>query len=332
MDFVHILESSPFAVFLCLLLGAIAVSGRFNLRVAWILLFAAWSVGVLTIMRSELKDPRAILIAVCILTLIVAGISYMLHPPKAKEAIAPQVVPTHLAIKWNDPKPITFGTPLSTAQLNAEASDAGPPAYDPGIGYILPVGQHELKVTFAPADAKKYAETTASVSIVVNPAPPTTESHKHDAKDMAPASLPDPRLDLIQQARTLAARIDVISNKYWVHFKEIETENTVDKNKYDPDTYRQHFEPFYRDKISMNDKMAVGEYDEEYRDQAVTLQLKLRQMAPEAREPEEFQGGSATTLYENPNLGILPEISQDLRSLADALQAQTKSGVSFTPH
>jgi hypothetical protein len=193
-----------------------------------------------------------------------------------------------------------------------------------GVGKALP----PPKGTDVAAQLSAFGEQLRHLNTSIPASQKLDDSSKHKPHNLPP----DQRIALIQQARTLADRIDVISNKYWAHLKEIETKNTENKKKYDPDTYRQHFEPFYHDEILMNDTKAVAEYEEDYRDQAVALQHTIRQMAPEAREPEMFQGGEATRLYERPNLGILPEISQDLRSLADALQAQMQSGGSLTPH
>lgn len=83
MALVQILEMALFGVFVCLLLGAIAVSGKFSNTLASILLTLAWIIGGLTIMRSELKDFRAIVLAFCVITAIVVGISLWLHPPKS---------------------------------------------------------------------------------------------------------------------------------------------------------------------------------------------------------------------------------------------------------
>ncbi len=73
-------------------------------------------------------------------------------------------------VQWATPEPITFGTPLSEAQLNATAQIPGTFAYTPGPGYVLPVGTHTLWVTFTPANG---ALVQSAVSIAVAKATPT---------------------------------------------------------------------------------------------------------------------------------------------------------------
>ena len=76
-------------------------------------------------------------------------------------------------IVWPAPDPITYGTRLTTAQLDATASAPGTYAYAPAAGYVLPAGTHTLWVTFTPADAPGAAPVQTNVSIVVNKATPT---------------------------------------------------------------------------------------------------------------------------------------------------------------
>ncbi len=73
-------------------------------------------------------------------------------------------------VHWATPESITFGTPLSEAQLNATAQIPGTFAYTPGAGYVLPVGTHTLWVTFTPANG---AMVQSAVSIAVAKATPT---------------------------------------------------------------------------------------------------------------------------------------------------------------
>ena len=76
-------------------------------------------------------------------------------------------------ITWPTPEPITYGSRLTFAQLNATASVEGTFAYTPGPGYVLPVGTHTLWVTFTPADCAIYAPLQAAIQIVVGKATPT---------------------------------------------------------------------------------------------------------------------------------------------------------------
>jgi Flp pilus assembly CpaE family ATPase len=82
---------------------------------------------------------------------------------------APRVKP---AIAWATPAPITYGTPLTIAQLDAEASAPGTFVYTPSAGYVLPVGTHTLWVTFTPEDPADGAPVQAAVSITVTKATP----------------------------------------------------------------------------------------------------------------------------------------------------------------
>jgi Flp pilus assembly CpaE family ATPase len=84
----------------------------------------------------------------------------------------PSVPKVKLAIAWATPAPITYGAPLTTAQLDAEASVPGAFVYTPSAGYVLPVGTHTLWVTFTPEDSADGAPVQAAVSIVVAKATP----------------------------------------------------------------------------------------------------------------------------------------------------------------
>jgi hypothetical protein len=73
-------------------------------------------------------------------------------------------------LAWPAPAPITYGTALGAAQLNASASVTGTFAYSPAAGVTLPAGTHALSVTFTPADGINYQAVSGSVSITVAPA------------------------------------------------------------------------------------------------------------------------------------------------------------------
>jgi len=82
------------------------------------------------------------------------------------------VNPEATTVSWSNPLPITYGTPLTTAQLNATASVAGTFAYLPAAGATLTAGLQTLTVTFTPSSSN-YAPSTASVTLQVNQATPT---------------------------------------------------------------------------------------------------------------------------------------------------------------
>jgi hypothetical protein len=79
------------------------------------------------------------------------------------------------AIIWPAPVPITYGTPLSGAQLDATSGIAGTFDYTPSVGSTPAVGTDTLTVTFMPADTLDYTAATATVALTVNPnlAPPS---------------------------------------------------------------------------------------------------------------------------------------------------------------
>ena len=83
--------------------------------------------------------------------------------------IVTETTPT--LISWPAPAPITYGTALSSFQLNAVAPIQGSFAYTPSEGDLLPVGRHTLSVTFTPVDTEKYAIAHASVPLLVEALP-----------------------------------------------------------------------------------------------------------------------------------------------------------------
>lgn len=75
-------------------------------------------------------------------------------------------------ITWSMPSAVTYGTPLSAAQLNATASVPGSLVYTPALGATLPAGMQTLSVSFAPTDSTDYAAPPATtVPITINKAP-----------------------------------------------------------------------------------------------------------------------------------------------------------------
>ena len=78
-----------------------------------------------------------------------------------------QAAPT---ITWPTPTPITYGTPLSAAQLNASANVPGTLLYSPQAGTVLTAGMHTLSLTFTPTDTTDYTIANASVQLTVNKA------------------------------------------------------------------------------------------------------------------------------------------------------------------
>jgi hypothetical protein len=78
---------------------------------------------------------------------------------------------TPTVIAWPTPSVISYGTALSTAQLNATASVPGTFVYTPAAGDVLTAGRHALSAIFTPTDTAKYAKAQATVALVVEGLP-----------------------------------------------------------------------------------------------------------------------------------------------------------------
>lgn len=102
----------------------------------------------------------------------------------AKFTVA-QATPT---ISWKNPLPITYGTPLGIAQLNAIASVQGNFVYSPAAGTVLTAGGQTLSVTFTPTDTTDYTTATATITWT-NPAPITYGTPLSSAQLNASASV-----------------------------------------------------------------------------------------------------------------------------------------------
>ena len=88
---------------------------------------------------------------------------------KTVQITVTQVTPT---ITWAPPAAITYGTVLTTVQLNATASVGGTFAYTPAAGTTPATGTDTLSVTFTPTDTTDYTSVTKTVQITVNQATP----------------------------------------------------------------------------------------------------------------------------------------------------------------
>jgi len=77
-------------------------------------------------------------------------------------------------VTWSNPAPITYGTPLSAAQLNATATVAGTFSYTPASGTLLNAGTNQvLSVNFTPTDITNYNLVNATTALItVNKANP----------------------------------------------------------------------------------------------------------------------------------------------------------------
>ncbi len=78
-------------------------------------------------------------------------------------------------LNWSQPAPITYGTALGSAQLNATTDFTGTIVYSPPAGTVLDAGTQTLSVTLTPTDTAHWAQRTVTTTIVVNKATPTVE-------------------------------------------------------------------------------------------------------------------------------------------------------------
>jgi len=76
-------------------------------------------------------------------------------------------------ITWATPVAITYGTALSSTQLDASSTVAGTFTYSPAAGTILAVGSQVLSATFTPTDTTDYATLTQTVTLAINAATST---------------------------------------------------------------------------------------------------------------------------------------------------------------
>ncbi len=83
-----------------------------------------------------------------------------------------QVAQASPTVTWANPAPITYGSPLSTLQLNATANVPGNFVYLPVAGTVLTAGTQTLQVQFTPTDNTDYKGVSATVSLLVNQASP----------------------------------------------------------------------------------------------------------------------------------------------------------------
>ena len=78
-------------------------------------------------------------------------------------------------VLWSNPSPITYGTPLSSLQLDAALTGLdvlGSFAYTPTNGTVLNAGTNTLTVVFTPIDLLDFIAVTQTVSLVVAKAVP----------------------------------------------------------------------------------------------------------------------------------------------------------------
>jgi TonB family protein len=93
------------------------------------------------------------------------------HTPVQARAPLAVIESKPVAITWESPQPIPYGTALGDEELSARSPVSGAFLYVPARGNVLPPGRHELEVIFAPEDKVKYTEGRASVTLFVEEIP-----------------------------------------------------------------------------------------------------------------------------------------------------------------
>jgi hypothetical protein len=93
--------------------------------------------------------------------------------PSSSSSIPATISQATPSISWATPSAITYGTALSSTQLNANSPVAGSFAYSPAAGTVLGAGPQTLRVTFTPTDTTNYTTASAQVTLTVNQTTPT---------------------------------------------------------------------------------------------------------------------------------------------------------------
>jgi hypothetical protein len=75
-------------------------------------------------------------------------------------------------LTWSTPAPISYGTPLSSTQLDARSSVPGTYTYTLARGTVLVPGVHAIGVTFHPKDRRDYSTRTFITHLRVSRAVP----------------------------------------------------------------------------------------------------------------------------------------------------------------
>ncbi len=84
------------------------------------------------------------------------------------------VTPATPTVSWQDPADITYGTALTSTQLDASANVDGTFSYTPASGTVLGAGAgQKLSVTFTPDDSTDYTTAAGTAAINVDQATPT---------------------------------------------------------------------------------------------------------------------------------------------------------------
>jgi hypothetical protein len=91
----------------------------------------------------------------------------------SQAAVSLRVAKATPAISWRQPDPISCGSAIGAAQLNARATVPGSFAYAPAAGEVMEPGAHELTAVFTPIDTLNYTTSHAAVPLTVTEKSPT---------------------------------------------------------------------------------------------------------------------------------------------------------------
>ena len=94
-------------------------------------------------------------------------------PTKSASATVTLLPPQTPFITWATPAAITYGAPLSAAQLDASVNAPGTLEYSPAAGTVPSAGAQTLTVTYTPANPALYTAAAASVMLLVTKAAPS---------------------------------------------------------------------------------------------------------------------------------------------------------------
>jgi len=100
-----------------------------------------------------------------------------------------EISPT--TITWRSPSSIAYGTQLGSDQLNATASVPGTFVYSPAAGCVLAPGRYTLTVSFTPEDTEWFEESQASVVLIVDKPPVTSQGSTNTKVPSIPAKAID---------------------------------------------------------------------------------------------------------------------------------------------
>jgi hypothetical protein len=132
--------------------------------------------GLATVMTGSAALPGVVLAAgPHSLSAVYSGDSIYAGGTAALNQTVSKATPT---ITWTASAAITFGSALSSLQLDATASVPGSFVYSPPAGTVLPAGNGQsLSASFTPGDTTNYNMASAATTINVNPAPPAADAN-----------------------------------------------------------------------------------------------------------------------------------------------------------